>query len=196
MKNGDKIKFFDGKRWETVVFVQEDQGCPIIKKSDGQHQRVLPYRVKIFEPITEGEVLANAKKNIGQLYDLVHNAVKNIFVGVIPVEIKEEKYLSIFNGQITVDPVEVEVETIARFKEYPGWAVSVWREYPGTRLDPPDFVDTFIGNARTTVEAAKLVIATLAKILADGFWQMKDDEEYAKMMDAAEKEAERQGNLS
>jgi hypothetical protein len=141
-------------------------------------------RVMKWEPLSDEDLQKHVGEHFEELYELTVKAVSALLPSVYKVKrsgsedytvVKrsdsEDYTVEIGENNLTISPVSIEITTLNSFKEVPGWAVTTWGYYPGSRLDPPDYVDSEIGTERRVDRAVALAIRTAWEQDSEDFWQ-------------------------
>lgn len=111
-----------------------------------------------------------------ELKSLVTDASAHFLPGE-EVKIDEhEKIITV--ADVSVQPNYAEIKTISAFREVPVWSVSYWNYIPSTRWDPPDADEVSCGHGGP-FQAARILIDTVLKFRADGYWDHLSDEKAA-----------------
>lgn len=184
MKHNEKIKYrIFANEWGTAKYVKCDKKSNIVlvKSHTGAILKVRPEDVFKFIELSDEDLQKFAQENIQKLHDLTVRAMKSIFSEDYCKEVKvKDNSLFLYSESISIDPCAVEVQSIGKFEEKPGWSVTIYKYWPGTQYEPPDVEDIFIDSSVSHTKAIYLALNQLYKLVSDDFWQTIDDEEYAR----------------
>lgn len=206
MKAGDKIKalvqvgLMKNPDWLRGTVIASNRGLGLqelkdagfkarVKHEDeylvevsGNRLVVTPDKVRLWEPLehdADGPVVREfAERNWLELKRHVAEAARHFLPGD-DVKINEEDKTITIND-VTVAPNYTEVRSIAAFREVPCWTVSYWQDVQYSRLQPPDSDEVICGNSMSTIGAARLLIDSVLKARADGYWDAVADDEMAR----------------
>lgn len=154
-----------------------------LSKYDSNPRPVSKEYVKPYQAIPSDEAVTKyGRENIDALMEIVRKACK----ALLPQfdndkDVKKdnrEPHLLLLGGTLTVEPTTIDVESIVGFKEVFGWKVTKWDYDHGTRDQPPEYVDSDVGTARTLMQAAVLAVNTMFLVHADNYWQCEGVKEW------------------
>jgi len=185
---GQKVKYNFGKTdgspdWREGVFkgwLHDDLGqheSQYIVQVGSNDQCFPANAVKPLYEIDDEVAIQHGKDNLDKLEALLNKAL----VALLPrvsgevKRDKEEPHLIIMGGTLTVEPATIEVESLASFKEFPGWSVTKWMTTPGTRWEPPDVSDAEVGRSHHLNRVVQIAIDAIWDCLSAGFWEQEAD---------------------
>jgi hypothetical protein len=192
IKTLEKIKYFANKKWQDGWFLAKKSGKCVIKKSKYNENTITvdSEHVKRVERLSDDEIIIQyGKDNVDELLLAIRKACKVLLPHFCnDKDIKkdnQEPHVILLNGAIDIVPTSIEVEALNCFKEVLGWSVTIWRNLPGTRYEPPDVSDSHVGNARNIPQTTKLAIDTMFALASNDYYDGWAEEEMFKEMHCA-----------
>lgn len=173
-KKGDKVICdIDAMSGVVCEYVQETgTGSFVQHVVDylGRQWRV--NEVKRFDAITQDRIDGFAR-GIYELYNDLGKALIhfNLLELAGPLQIQEEdRIISLMDGALDISIGVRRQPCIGRIMEMPCWELTAHRQTLGTREDPPDVVDSTVGQTITGMKMVELVIGTLRKMQQDAYF--------------------------
>lgn len=160
-------------------FVREDGAMLVCEFAGDQLRYLSPDKVKKFEPIDHEQMQRECLSEFPKVAESVKLACEKLLpseefrmgIGGNVDFNEEDATISLLNGIVTIEPAPCRVNTIVGIRELAGWEVSVFRDIPATRMDPPDVDQSSVGIVRGDLNVAQLVVQTLFKIKTDAYFE-------------------------
>lgn len=183
MKAGDLVKVKRGDHWRQAKLL------PLPENAVGRHVQILEPGMVGFEQVLVDNHLVKRYQPLEEdwqptdqeLMEVYTTAQKALFA-LLPGETIEVKDRSIvgYHGAVTLDPENVEQETIGAFIERKGWAVTVWKHESATRHHPEEIWDAPVGKYLNYGAAVQSFVETIFKLKSEDYWNAQADEAMAK----------------
>lgn len=189
MKPGDKIKAFckiglmRKPAWVTGKFVRRDEDLSVVSIHDQNHS--LEFRhVKEWKPLSfvDGEckeIKEFAENNWDDLKEIVSSSLHHFFPQMNPVFNDEEKTIT-FDEDLVVGTGVMQSESIVRFEEHPCWTVTMYQQLSYSYLQPPDVDEINLGESRTNIGIAKILIDAIWRIRSEPYWESLSEKNWAE----------------
>lgn len=182
MKQNDTIIAQDRSFVGTYIHQTGDKHEILVRHPNGTTEQKLLDRTefKQYEPITDDD----AQKFFAVQKEFITDSIKRFFESVLP---NFPYQLQVDESDINLDgvsllPTTIEVPSIGRIKEFPGFQLTDWKYHFATRDFPEDVSDIPVSEHRSPQEAASaLVQYVLAKHAANWFEQEAEAAFYREM---------------
>lgn len=160
------------------IFIRQDGAMFVCKFARSQIRFISRDKVNKYLPIDHDQMQRECLAEFSKVANSVKMACENL---LSPEDFRtpeggfefneEDATISLFNGIVTIEPAPCRVNTIVGIRELAGWEVSVFRDIPATRMDPPDVDQSSVGIVRGDLNVAQLVVQTLFKIKTDAYFE-------------------------
>ena len=156
-------------------FCHED-GDMLVCEFVGQQRRTLDRsKVQKYESISHGRLMAACKSEFPAVATSVREACEKLLAPEdygYKIDVSEEDMtVSLCGGYISVEPAAHRTKVIGGIREFPGWEVSVWKDIPATRDNPPDTEQIRVKIARGDLNVARIVVETIFTLKANSFFE-------------------------
>lgn len=181
MKPGDKIKAFvqiglmKEPRWIRGTLVEQG-----IAEVNGNRLTLEPGKIMLWEQLEWKDGVCPAVDNFAEenwedLKEYVAKGMKEFFPEENYRFDDKEKIVYACDDNITIGADIQEIKSIARFFEVPTWTVTEYRTAYYGHLQPPDVDEISLGESRSSLGAAKILVDAIWKEKSGAFWEMEGE---------------------
>lgn len=181
MKPGDKIKalvqigLMKKPQWLQGTLVEQG-----VVNVNGNRLSLDTGKIMLWEPVEwkDGycqELDQFAEENWESLKEIVTEGMKYFFPKEKVRFDDNEKIVYACGDALSIGPGITEIKSIARFKQVPTWIVTEYRTMYYGYMQPPDVDEIEVGQSRSSLGAARILIDYIWKYQAESFWDSKEE---------------------
>lgn len=178
MKPGDKIKalvqigLMKEPRWLRGTLVEQG-----IAEVNGNRLSLEPGKIMLWEPLEWVDGICPAIEDFAEdnwegLKEYVAKGMKEFFPEENYRFDDRERIVYACDDNISIGAGLTEVKSIGRFFEVPTWTVTEYRTQYYGRMQPPDVDEVLLGESRSSIGAARILVDAIWKARNDSFWEM------------------------